>query len=186
MGLPQLPWCIKNATGQGPHRFPGWSCRACAFPGQAVCSSQREHVPAALFWLFGVCWIPLAQATAEPLARARELMLFPPGKFVASAWTLLPATLFWIFWCEMGEGATGRSPEICVIPPGSYSTCSKFSKALRVGLLPSRGLAVIDSEWLPELKQTVSWSLQMHSGKNTIVVDLTPSLQSPQTMVGSL
>lgn len=118
-------------------------------------------------------------------ARQSRRACASPGRTVcSSSGEHAPAALSWLFWHVTGAastGAIGRSPGGCVIPPGSFSTCSKFSVVLMAEVRGGCFLAIARQlpVWLPELKQTVSCSLGMHTGNKVVVVDPTPSLQHP-------
>ena len=92
---------------------------------------------------FGMEKMPLVPAPVELLAGAVELVLFSGWAVCSSHREHTLATLSHLFLCRMGAigagpcTATGRIHRACVIPLGSYSTCSEFSVALKTELLSS-------------------------------------------------
>lgn len=88
--------------------------------------------------------------------QATELVFSQADYCSHGEWVLLAAAIL----AQVGHHrqAWGHQQELGAraIPLGGYSTCSKDSATLRVGLLCSCFQAAAAAKWLPKLKQTVS------------------------------
>lgn len=150
------------------------------FYGWAVCGSHKEHAPLALSLLL---WGRKGSCKAAGRACA-----FLVGHFVASAGNVhqqASCSSFGMKGTTASTGpckATGRNCGAHVIPPGGYSTCSKFSVALRAG----NRLLGNSCCWVAPRAEAVSYSLRACTRSKAVVVDLSPSFQHAQTVVPSL
>ena len=147
MGLPWLSWCGKSTTDVSLHRAIGRGLVSCTFfqlgspqisQGSGTSSPLMQVTAFAqsrcccqqLFWCchasMSLCrfsrWsqVPLFSMTSQWLCSASS------GNSSHSGWALL----------AQHHPPTPSMNCDLVIPPGSCSTCSKKSVALRVGLLP--------------------------------------------------
>ena len=147
------PMAWKKSTDVGPQRSTGQSCGTCAFPvGQFSPPTGNVHWWGPLLVLLMMSRYcqhkPLLDQSFRDCAFLCKAVCFSHRECI-------PEILSQLFWYGMGStsmGASGRKGGTCVIPLGSYSACSKFSVALRVGLLPSCCQSTASARELLQLK----------------------------------
>ena len=154
-------------------------CILCFSPvGQPAASAGSMHQ-----WLsLAYFWCRLVATSTGPAE--------PPGRAVVPIPWLSRLLLLQGMSAATGHcqcGGHWQELRTCVIPPESYSTCSKKSVTRRAGLLSSFFWAAIAAKWFPVAEAGGVLQLEAaHAGNKAVVVDPMPSFQHHQKMASNL